>query len=74
MDTLKGKLHLYKPDGTEVAVAHWVTTGNVNGARGVLGRLSADFTPDVPFYVVVYRNNYDAYTTTGDVPIADPTI
>ena len=74
VDTLNGKLHLYKPDGTEVAVAHWVTTGNVNGARGVLGRLSSDFIPDAPFYVVVYRNNSDAYTTAGDVPIADPTI
>lgn len=74
VDILKGKLHLYKPDGTEVAVAHWVTTGNVNGARGVLGRLPTDFTPDAPFYVVVYRNNSDAYTTAGDVPIADPTI
>jgi predicted nucleic acid-binding Zn-ribbon protein len=74
VDTLKGKLHLYKPDGTEVAVANWVTTGNVNGARGVLGRLSSNFTPDVPFYVVVYRNNSDAYTTAGDVPIADSTI
>ena len=74
VDTLKGKLHLYKPDGTEVAVANWVTTGNVNGARGVLGRLSNAFIPDAPFYVVVYRNNRDAYTTARDVPIADPTI
>lgn len=74
VNTREGKLHLYKPDGTEVAVTHWVTTGSVNGARGVLGRLSADFTPDAPFYVVVYRNNSDAYTTAGDVPIADPTI
>lgn len=74
VDTLKGKLHLYKPDGAEVAVAQWITTGNVNGARGVLGRLSKAFIPDAPFYVVVYRNNSDAYTTAGDVPIADPTI
>lgn len=69
VDTNNGKLHLYKPDGTEVTVANWVTTGSVNGARGVMGRLSTDFTPDAPFYVVVYRNNSDAYT-----PITDPTI
>lgn len=74
VDTLAGKLHLYKPDGTEVPVALWITTGNVNGARGVMGRLSNDFTPDAPFYVVVYRNNNDAYTTAGDTPITDPTI
>lgn len=74
VDTTKGKLHLYKADGTEVAVANWVTTGNLNNACGVLARLGGNFTPDSPFYVVVYRNNADAYTTAGDVPIADPTI
>lgn len=74
VDTTKGKLHLYKADGTEVTVPNWVTTGNINNAFGVLARMGSDFVPDSPFYVVVYRNNSDAYTTAGDVPIADPTI
>lgn len=73
-DTTKGKLHLYKADGTEVNVPNWITTGNVNNASGVIARMSPVFIPDSPFYVVVYRNNNDAYTTAGDVPIADPTI
>lgn len=71
VDTTKGKLHLYKADGTEVAVDTWVTTGNLNNAFGVLARLGSDFTPDSPFYVVVYRNNADNYTTASDVPAAD---
>lgn len=71
VDTTKGKLHLYKADGTEVAVPNWVTTGNVNNASGVIARLSSGFTPDSPFYVVVYRNNADKYQTAGDVPAAD---
>lgn len=71
VDTLKGKLHLYKADGTEVPVPTWVTTGNINNAFGVLGRLGSDFTPDSPFYVVVYRNNADKYPTAGDVPAVD---
>lgn len=71
VDTTKGKLHLYKADGTEVTVPNWVTTGNLNNAFGVLARLGPDFTPDSPFYVVVYRNNADKYTTAGDVPAAD---
>lgn len=62
VDTTKGKLHLYKADGTEVAVATWVTTGNLNNAFGVIARLNSDFTPDSPFYVVVYRNNADEPT------------
>lgn len=75
VDTTKGKLHLYKADGTEVAVSTWVTTGNLNNAFGVLARLGSDFTPDSPFYVVVYRNNADKYSTAGDVPAADePTV
>ena len=75
VDTTKGKLHLYKADGTEVPVPNWVTTGNINNAFGVLARLGADFTPDSPFYVIVYRNNADKYTTAGDVPATDgPTV
>lgn len=70
VDTTKGKLHLYKADGTEVTVPNWVTTGNINNAFGVIARLGADFTPDSPFYVVVYRNNADKYTTAGDEPTA----
>lgn len=62
VDTAKGKLHLYKADGTEVAVANWVTTGNLNNASGVIARLGNGFTPDSPFYVVVYRNNADEPT------------
>lgn len=67
VDTTKGKLHLYKADGTEVTVPTWVTTGNINNAFGVIARLGSDFVPDAPFYVVVYRNN-------DDTPITDPTI
>lgn len=75
VDTTKGKLHLYKADGTEVPVPNWVTTGNLNNAFGVLARLGSDFTPDSPFYVIVYRNNADKYTTAGDVPATDdPTV
>jgi len=75
VDTTKGKLHLYKADGTEVPVPSWVTTGNNNNAFGVLARLGPDFTPDSPFYVIVYRNNADKYTTAGDVPATDgPTV
>ena len=75
VDTTKGKLHLYKADGTEVPVPNWVTTGNINNAFGVLARLGSDFTPDSPFYVIVYRNNADKYTTAGDVPATDgPTV
>lgn len=75
VDTTKGKLHLYKADGTEVPVPTWVTTGNINNAFGVLARLGTDFTPDSPFYVIVYRNNADKYTTAGDVPATDgPTV
>ena len=70
VDTIKGKLHLYKADGTELTVANWITTGNVNNAFGVLARLGSDFTPDSPFYVVVYRNNTDKYPTAGDDPTA----
>lgn len=62
VDTTKGKLHLYKANGTEVAVPTWITTGNINNAFGVLARLGPDFVPDSPFYVVVYQNNADAYT------------
>lgn len=65
VDTMKGKLHLYKADGTEVPVPYWVTTGNINNAFGVLARLGPNFTPDSPFYVIVYRNNADKYTTDG---------
>lgn len=68
VDTTKGKLHLYKADGTEVAVPTWVTTGNVNNASGVIARMSLEFTPDSPFYVVVYRNNADKYPTASDEP------
>lgn len=68
VDTTKGKLHLYKADGTEVPVAIWLTTGNINNAFGVLARLTKDFTPDSPFYVVVYRNNADKYPTASDEP------
>lgn len=71
VDTTKGKLHLYKADGTEVTVASWVTTGNINNAFGVLARLGSNFIPDSPFYVVVYRNNADKYSTASDVPAAD---
>lgn len=75
VDTTKGKLHLYKADGTEVTVPNWVTTGNINNACGVIARLGLDFTPDSPFYVIVYRNNADKYTTAGDVPATDgPTV
>ena len=75
VDTTKGKLHLYKADGTEVTVPSWVTTGNINNAFGVLARLGSNFTPDSPFYVIVYRNNADKYTTAGDVPATDgPTV
>lgn len=75
VDTTKGKLHLYKADGTEVAVPNWVTTGNINNAYGVIARLMPDFAPDSPFYVIVYRNNADKYTTAGDVPATDgPTV
>lgn len=75
VDTTKGKLHLYKADGTEVPVPNWVTTGNLNNAFGVIARLGSDFTPDSPFYVIVYRNNADKYTTAGDVPATDgPTV
>lgn len=70
VDTTKGKLHLYKPDGTEIAVPTWVTTGNINNAFGVIARLPAGFTPDSPFYVIVYRNNADEYPTASDEPIA----
>lgn len=63
VDSTQGKLHLYKANGAEVTVANWVTTGNINNAFGVLARLGADFTPDSPFYVVVYRNNADKYPT-----------
>lgn len=62
VDTTKGKLHLYKADGTEVTVSIWVTTGNINNAFGVIARLGSDFVPDSPFYVVVYQNNADKYT------------
>lgn len=68
VDTTKGNLYLYKADGTEVAVPNWVTTGNINNAFGVIARLGEDFTPDSPFYVVVYRNNADKYTTAGNEP------
>lgn len=71
VDTTKGKLHLYKADGTEVTVPNWVTTGNLNNASGVIARLGSDFTPDSPFYVVVYRNTADNYSTASDVPAAD---
>lgn len=71
VDTTKGKLHLYKADGTEVTVPNWVTTGNLNNAFGVIARLGSDFTPDSPFYVVVYRNTADNYSTASDVPAAD---
>lgn len=75
VDTTKGKLHLYKADGTEVPVPTWVTTGNINNAFGVVARLGSNFTPDSPFYVIVYRNNADKYTTAGDVPATDgPTV
>ena len=75
VDTTKGKLHLYKADGTEVTVPNWVTTGNINNAYGVIARLGSDFTPDSPFYVIVYQNNADKYTTAGDVPATDgPTV
>lgn len=70
VDTTKGKLHLYKADGTEITVPNWVTTGNLNNAFGVLARLPSDFTPDSPFYVIVYRNNADKYSTPGDEPTA----
>jgi len=49
VDSTKGKLHLYKADGTEVTVATWVTTGNINNAFGVLARLGNDFTPILLF-------------------------
>ena len=75
VDTTKGKLHLYKADGTEVPVPTWVTTGNINNAYGVLARLGSDFTPDSPFYVIVYRNNADKYSTASDLPATDgPTV
>lgn len=62
VDLTNGKLHLYKADGTEVVVANWITTGNINNAFGVIARLGADFVPDSPFYVVVYQNNADKYS------------
>lgn len=62
VDTTKGKLHLYKADGTEVNVSVWITTGNINNAFGVLARLGTNFVPDSPFYVVVYQNNADKYS------------
>lgn len=62
VDTTKGKLHLYKADGTEVTVHTWINTGNINNAFGVIARLDSDFVPDSPFYVVVYQNNADKYT------------
>lgn len=71
VDTTKGKLHLYKADGTEVTVSSWVTTYDFNNASGVIARMSSGFTPDSPFYVVVYRNNADKYQTASDVPAAD---
>ena len=74
VDTTKGKLHLYKADGTEVAVPNWVTTGNLNNAFGVIARPGSGFTPDSPFYVVVYRNNADKYSTASDLPAADEPI
>lgn len=70
VDTTKGKLHLYKADGTEVAVPTWVTTANINNASGVIARTGKDFAPDSPFYVIVYRNNADTYTTAADEPTA----
>lgn len=70
VDTTKGKLHLYKADGTEITVSNWVTTGNLNNAFGVFARLPSSFTPDSPFYVIVYRNNADTYQTAGDEPTA----
>lgn len=70
VDTTKGKLHLYKADGTEVTVDNWVTTGNINNAFGVIALLRSDFTPDSPFYVIVYRNNADKYPTASDDPTA----
>lgn len=63
VDGTKGQLHLYKADGTEITVPNWVTTGNINNAFGVLARLPSGFTPDSPFYVIVYRNNADTYPT-----------
>lgn len=75
VDMTKGTLHLYKADGAEVPVPNWVTTGNINNAFGVVARLGSEFTPDSPFYVIVYRNNADTYTTAGDVPATDgPTV
>lgn len=71
VDTTKGKLHLYKADGTEVTVPNWITTGNVNNASGVIARMGSGFTPDSPFYVVVYRNSTDNYPPASDVPAAD---
>lgn len=71
VDTTNGQLHLYKADGTEVPVSNWVTTANINNAFGVLARLGADFTPDSPFYVIVYRNSADKYSTASNVPAAD---
>lgn len=70
VDTTKGKLHLYKADGTEVTVSTWITTGNRNNAFGVLARLGSDFVPDSPFYVVVYQNNADKYPIAADEPTA----
>lgn len=66
VDSTQGKLHLYKANGAEVTVANWVTTGNINNAFGVLARPGNDFTPDSPFYVVVYRNNADVYPTADE--------
>lgn len=62
VDMTKGELHLYKADGTEVPVAIWVLTGNINNAFGVIARLGDNFVPDSPFYVVVYQNNADRYS------------
>ena len=62
VDLSSGELHLYKADGTEVAVDTWITTGNLNNAFGVIARLGTNFVPDSPFYVVVYRNDADKYS------------
>lgn len=62
VDMTNGKLHLFKADGTEVTVANWITTGNINNAFGVIARLGANFVPDSLFYVIVYQNNADKYS------------
>jgi chromosome segregation ATPase len=68
VDLTKGNLHLYKADGTELTGANWVTTGNINNAFGVIARLGNNFTPDSPFYVIVYQNDADKYPTASDEP------